>query len=100
MSDLVIVEIQLIVEFVLDREGIVVTKYAERPMQGFALQSNSVLGECLIKSLTLARVWKADGSRRRDLVTFCLMSPKDAKRFAGGDEVFLKNVEVRGVLRE
>lgn len=95
-----IVQTRLIVEFVLDLEGIVIAKYVHRPMQGFSLQGSSTLNGCLIKSLTLARAWKGDGSRRRDLVAFRLMALKDAKKFTGGDEVLLEDVEARGFLRE
>lgn len=93
-----VVGIRFVVEFVLDREEIVVARYAGRPMRGFSLRDESTLGGRLVRSLTLARVWDGDGSRRRDTVAFRLATPKDAGRFAGGDEVLLEDVEACGFL--
>lgn len=99
MSGLV-VQIRLVVEFVLEREGVIVTRYVDRPMQGFSLQNSSTIEGCLIQSLTLFKAWKADRTRRRDLVAFRLTTLKDARKFIGGDEVLLKDIEACGYLRD
>jgi hypothetical protein len=88
------------VEFVLDREGIVVTKFLHQPMQGFGLEANSMLGGCSVASFTIARSRSLDGTKRRDLVSFCLANRTNSKRFVGGDEVLVENVEACSMLRE
>ena len=100
MSDSGLVQIRLVVEMVLDREGIVIARQPERPMQGFSLTAASTLDQCAIKSLTIARAGGDHGSRRGDLVAFCLLALKDARKFSGGDEVLLKDVEACGLLRQ
>ena len=93
-------QIRVSVEFVLDREGIVIAKYLDRPMQGFSLREDSTLGGSLVASLTIARSARPDGLKRRDLIGFYLVSRADSKKFAGGQEVWLENVEKCGLLRE
>ncbi len=94
------IQILLSVEFVLDREGIVIAKYVDRPMQGFSLREDTTLGDSLVASLTILRSAWPDGSKRRDLTGFYLVSRADSRKFAAGQEVWLKSVEERGSVRE
>ena len=68
-------------------------------MQGFSLREDATLGGSLVASLTIIRSARPDGSKRCDLIGFYLVSRADSKKFAGGHEVWLENVEACGFLR-
>lgn len=93
-------QIRVSVEFVLDREGIVIAKYVDRPMQGFSLREDSTLGGSLVASLAIARSTGPNGMKRRDLIGFYLVSRADSNKFTGGQEVWLESVEKSGLLYE
>lgn len=97
MSLLITVELEVIIT--LPREGIVVSRYASTPWQGFALKETSTLEECPIASLTSVKAAYENGDRRRDLVSFCLREKKDADRFSPGQQITLREVEPSGFLR-
>jgi len=90
--------IQLVIEFVLPYDGIVIAKDINKPVRGMSLESNSTLNGHLVKGFTAFRAAYPDGSRRRDLVGFCLVNKNDAKTFVVGEAVWLKGISTDEIL--
>jgi hypothetical protein len=90
------VDIELQVVMTLPREGIVITQYMRRPRQGFSLRAESKLDCYPVASLTSTKALDAKGTRRRDLVSFCLTNKRDTKAISPGQYVYLREVEPAG----
>lgn len=81
---------------ILPREGIIITQYVTRPMQGFSLREESNLDGYLVANLTSTKAVHADGARRRDLVSFCLTDKRNAEKISAGQCVYLRDVDPEG----
>lgn len=87
--------IRLTPEFVLDREGIVIARYAGHPRIAFGLTEQSRLAGYPVAHLTVARALHPNGGKRSDLVTLRLRNAADARLIGNGD-VWLDQIEVYG----